>query len=109
MNNLAIAYHEWSMQVTYDNDLNKFVHGKGIDKIRTVGGETYDEDKWVVKVLDYIEKDNLSDLFNQVREYVKTNCKWLKHNEIEQYAMNCLLHESFKKWDDFCFQEELKL
>lgn len=109
MNNLAIAYHEWSQEIKYDNDTHKFIHGKGIDKIRTVSGELYEIDKWCLKALEYIKEKDLEDVYSQVRVFVTNNCMWLKYSEIEAYALDCMLHESYKEWEDFSYQERLKI
>ena len=109
MNDLAIAYHEWSQEIKYDNDTHKFIHGKGVDKIRTRGGELYSSDEWALKALEYIHTNDLKDIYSQVQEFVTKNCMWFKYSEIELYALDCVLHESYKKWDGFNYQERLNL
>lgn len=106
---LAIAYHEWSQEIRYSNESHNFIHNKGVDNIRTVGGKLYTSDEWVLEVLDYIKANHLESLYHQVREFVTENCMWLKYSQIEEYALDCMLHESYKKWEDFHYQEELNL
>ena len=106
MNNLAIAYHEWSQQIEYDNNTHKFIHGKGIDKIRTIGGELYDSKEWVNLAFEWVRIHNRCEWYQQVKKYVTDNCLWLKADEIEQYALDCMLHESYRKWNDFKFKGE---
>ena len=101
MNNLAIAYHEWSQQIEYDNNTHKFIHGKGIDRIRTVGGEIYDSKEWVKAAFEWVKIHNRCEWYRQVYRYVTDNCMWLTFNEIEEYALDCMLHESYLKWEDF--------
>lgn len=110
MHDLAIAYFEWHPVVTYNRETYKFEHGKkGIDYIQTVGGDLYEPTEWINLALDYMQKNNLLDLFSQVKEYVRVNCLFVKPKELNQYAADCVLHESYKKWADFTYQEKLKL
>lgn len=109
MNDLAIGYYTWSQEITYNRETYKFEHGKGKDYIHTVGGKEYEPSKWMELVEKYIADNDLSDLLEQIMAYVKVNCLWVKHKDLKQYAADCLLHESYKSWNDFVLQEKLKL
>jgi len=108
MRDLAIAYHEWSQEITYDRNTYKFIKGKGKDYIRTRGGELYTPDEWISKAFEYVKEHDLGDLYIQVKEYVIHNHLWQKNNATE-HALDCLLHESYKHWDDFNYQERMKI
>lgn len=108
MSDLAIAYHEWSQEITYDRQTYKFIKGKGVDKIRTRDGRLYTPDEWIEKALEYVKENHLGDLYLQVKDYVIHNHLWQKNNATE-HALDCLLHESYKHWNDFHIQETLKL
>ena len=108
MNGLAVAYNEWSQEIIYNRQTYKFEKGNGIDKIRTHDGRLFSPEEWEEKALEYVRKNNLEDLYQQVREYVK-GYPWLKkREEITRHALDCLLHESYLKWDDFVLQEKLE-
>lgn len=109
MKDLAIAYFEWHQEITYNRHTYKFEKGKGIDMIRTRGGELYSPDAWMQAALGYIKKSGKTDLYLQVKEYVIKNHLWLKKGEVIQHSLDCILHESYKHWDDFSYQERLKL
>lgn len=109
MKDMAIAYYEWSQEITYDRNTYKFVKGKGKDLIRTRGGELYAPDEWVKKIFTFVKANDLEDLYLQIKEYVHRTCPWVKQSDEVQYALDCLLHESYLKWDDFCYQERLKI
>ena len=106
---LAIAYHTYSQDILYDRTNYKFIHGKGHDMITTCGGKTYDPDEWVGIVLEYLRENDLLDLFTQVKDYVRSNFIFVKPRELNVWAADCVLHESYKHWSDFTYQERLKL
>lgn len=109
-NGLAIAYYSWKQNVTYNKQTCKFEKSlKGIDLIVTRDGRELAFEKWEEIALKYVTENDLSDLLSQIEEYVKDNCKWLKKGEIRRYALDCMLHESYKKWDDFMIQETMIL
>lgn len=108
MNDLAIGYFEYAVEQKYDKNTGKFVKGKGIDKIRTCGGDLYTTEEWTKKAFDYVKEHELGDLYMQVKEYVIENHPWAK-KEATVHALDCLLHESYKHWEDFVYQEKLKL
>lgn len=108
-NGLAIAYYEWHQEINYDKTTYKFIKGKGVDNIRTVDRRLFKPKEWEEKALEYVKENGLEDLYQQIREYVK-GYPWLKkRDEVTQHALDCLLHESYKKWDDFNFQERFKI
>ena len=107
---LAIAFYTWRQGVTYNKQTYKFEKtNKGVDYIHTRDGREVTLAEWEELALKYVTEADLSDLLSQIEEYVKNNCKWLKKGEIRRYALDCLLHESYKAWDDFMVQETLIL
>lgn len=109
MNELAIAYFKFNQEVIYNKQTYKFEHGKGRDYIHTVGGKDYPPAEWIQIAEQWIGQHRLNDLYSQIQEYVKNNCPWVKHKELRQYSADCLLHDSYMHWDDFHYQEDLKL
>lgn len=110
MQGLAIAFYVWKQNVTYNKQTFKFEKSiKGIDLIHTCDGRELGLSEWEELALKYVAEADLSDLLSQIEEYVKNNCKWLKKGEIRRYALDCLLHESYKKWNDFMVQETMIL
>lgn len=109
MSDLAISYLEWHQEITYNRHTYKFEKGKGIDMIRTRGGELYSPEEWKDKALSFIKESGQNELFEQVKEYVTKNHLWLKKGEIMQHALDCFLHGSFKAWEDFSYQERLQI
>lgn len=110
MNNLAIAYHEWSQEINYNRHTYKFDKGKGKDYIRTHGGEIYEPDDWIDVVIGYVKANDLTELYLEIRDYVRREFVWIKTDEeLMITALDFLLHESYKKWVNFSYQEKLKL
>lgn len=110
MNDLAIAYHEWSQEIKYNRQTYKFEKGKGKDLIRTVGGDLYDPDEWIDWVVGYVKANDLTDLYLEIRDYVRREFVWIKDDdELIITALDCLLHESYKTWTDFTYQERLPI
>lgn len=108
MNGLAVAYNEWSQEIIYNRQTYKFEKGKGIDRIRTHDGRLFSPEEWEAEVMKYVADNHLEDLLKQIKEYVKANFMYAKR-DITHRALSCLLHESYKKWEDFAVQEKLKL
>ena len=109
MNDLAIAYFEWHQEITYDRNTYKFVKGKGVDMIRTRGGELYSPDAWMQQALAEVKKSGQTDLYVQVREYVTKNHLWVGKGQIILHSLDCFLSDAFKKWEDFNYQEKFEL
>lgn len=108
MNGLAIAYNEWSQEITYNRATYKFEKGNGIDRIRTHDGRLFKPEEWEAEAMKYVADNHLEDLLEQIKAYVKDNFAYSR-KEVTHRALSCLLHESYLKWDDFVLQERLKI
>lgn len=98
---LRISYREWHQPP-------KERRGeKGIDYIRCRDGSVYSTKDWLCLAQQYIAEHELSDLYEQIKEYVRHNCLWVK--DVDVYSASSLLRGSYTKWDDFMLQETLQL
>ena len=51
-----------------------------------------------------VKVDGLTELYEAIKSYV-SNYAWLKKTEeVEMYAMECMLHGSYKHWKDFTYE-----
>ena len=100
MRGLAKAYYVWKSPSKGDIR-------KPIELIHTKDGREIARDEWCRIALEMIIQCDLSDLLKQIEEYVQKNCLWVKTSELREYSIDCLLKGSYKKWDDFHYQERL--
>lgn len=100
MNEMSKAYYVWNMPRKGT---------KGIQKIHTKDGHEFLPEEWEKICLEMITKADLRDLLEQIEEHVQKNCLWVKNDELRRYSIDCLLKGSYKHWDDFVYQERLKV
>ena len=78
-------------------------------KHRTVFKEYYKTDigefkpeKWLYETKEIIKTIQETDFLEEIKDYVKNNCHWLKTpDEVEEYAIKCLASGAYMYWDDF--------
>ena len=59
-------------------------------------------EKWLEVTLQLVKTIQETRLLEEIKDYVKRNCYWLKKaNEVEEYAINCLLSGAYIYWYDF--------
>lgn len=60
------------------------------------------ESEWKEKVQEIIRGNGMDGLLEQIKEYCRGHCAWLKkEDEIEMHAMECMASRSYEHWDDF--------
>ena len=59
------------------------------------------EDKWTELAFQAVKENGDLSLLEAVEGYVKKHCLWLREGEIQQYALECVLRESYMSWNDF--------
>lgn len=60
--------------------------------------------QWKEEAVEAVKADGLTDLYEAIKFYV-SNYAWLKKGEeVEVYAMECLLYGSYKHWKDFTYE-----
>lgn len=74
---------------------------RGISFKKTLFGDIEDINYYpLMKTL--IETVGKSELLETVKDYCRKNCAWLKkENDIEKYAIDCLLSKAYEHWEDF--------
>ena len=101
-NGLAKAYFIW--QTPSKNDMHKKV-----EYVRTKDGREISRVEWNKKAFEMITEADLRGLLEEVEEYVSVSCPWVKKSHIREYSMDCILKGSYKKWNDFHYQEKLAI
>jgi hypothetical protein len=105
LKDLAIAYHIWQSPTKEEVAGGK----KHKEYVHTRDGRNFTADEWERICLEKITQADKGDLLEQIKEYTQRECVWLKKDEVLRYSIECLLNEAYKKWDDFTYQERLKL
>ena len=100
MQGLAKAFYVWQSPCKGDTK-------KSVEFIRTRDGREIARDEWCRIAYEMITQGDLSDLLRQIEEYVQKNCMWVKTNELREYSMDCLIKGSYKKWDNFYYQQRI--
>lgn len=63
---------------------------------------------WREKAKEEIKVAGEMGLLEQVKEYCRTHCAWLKkETELEDYAISCLCNRSYRAWKDFEYEETI--
>lgn len=58
--------------------------------------------QWKEKAMAAVKVDGKEDLLEKIKQYCGLHCAWLhQEDDIEEYALDCLCHESYKSWGDF--------
>lgn len=66
-------------------------------------------DKWLEVTLNIIQELQETKLLEEIKEYVKNHCIWLKTDkEIEEYSVSCLASGAYVYWEDFGDKRVLK-
>lgn len=102
MNGLAKAYYIWQSPSKGDTK-------KPVEFICTRDGRKIARNEWCNIAFEMITQADLSDLLRRIEEYVQVSCIWVKNSELREYSMDCLLKGSYKYWNDFVYQEKLKV
>lgn len=56
--------------------------------------------EWQKEAYTAVEEDGLTNLYTAIKQYVE-KLPWLKKNEIDIYAMECLVLQAYFHWTDF--------
>lgn len=62
----------------------------------------FTRDRWLEVTRQIVENIQETKLLEEIKDYVKNNCYWLKTpDEVEEYAINCLASGAYMYWNDF--------
>ena len=62
----------------------------------------FEPGEWKQKTMDAIRAAEETEILEKIKQYCKKHCFWLrKETELEEYAMDCLVHRSYLKWNNF--------
>jgi hypothetical protein len=80
---------------------------EGAEYYQTPSG-TIEINEWVRLVTEAAAEDGLSDLLEGIKQHVRENCAWIHtEKDVEEHAAECLIHEAYKHWEGFTYQEGL--
>ena len=80
---------------------------KYVEKYQTPVG-TFLPGEWKTKALKAIKEDGETELLENVKEYCREHCAWLRtEKELEEYAISCLCSRAYRHWPDFEYDETL--
>lgn len=69
---------------------------------------TFLPEEWKKRAMEEIEAAGEMELLKNIKEHCKTHCAWLhKEEEIEEYAISCLCHRSYRAWEKFESKETI--
>ena len=72
---------------------------KGVEYVKTTGAGEMPIDKWYKLMAAAIKEEGKQELFEKVREHVKTHCAWLhKDQDVTEYALECMSGEVYETW-----------
>ena len=59
-------------------------------------------ERWLEATLQIIQTIHETKLLEEIKEYVKSHCFWLKTDKkIEEHSISCLASGAYMYWDDF--------
>ncbi len=59
-------------------------------------------EEWRKQVMAAVGENGKTDLLEQIKDHCRKHCAWLhKEEEIEEYALECLVDEAYLYWKDF--------
>ncbi len=62
--------------------------------------------EWKKRAEEAAAQDGLEDLLAKIKDHCKEHCAWLKNKgDLELYAIECLVSEAYKHWNDFDFEK----
>lgn len=79
---------------------------KLVERYVTPAG-TFLPKEWKKRAMEEIEAAGEMELLENIKEHCLTNCAWLRKEEIEEYAIGCLCHRSYRAWKDFESKETI--
>ena len=109
MSDLRISYYEYRQPCKFDKD-GKYIRGlKGIDYIRCKDGKVYEPSVWLRLAENQIKAKGQTELYEQIKDYVRRNFLFVKSNELREKSASILLNGTYKKWSDFYYQERISI
>ena len=101
-------FHTESVVLKRDKN-NRAIEKKNISRYEVVTpmGPMH-KNEWLKSVLAVIYSDRrYSLLFEQIKDYCKKNCAWLKTDEdVTEHAAKCICCGSYAHWDDFEYEDK---